>query len=148
MYSIRKRPRLGRLLAACLLLFVLISFPDPAQAQTQSDRLLEDITTAFAGGNSRTLLKDGADRIEVFLFENSTLYSRGQAVYVLDSFFRQYPPRRCVLRESVKADESWFAAGHYWHEASERPLLVYMGLRLRDNRWELREIRIDEQPGQ
>lgn len=93
------------------------------------------------------LLNTLADRVEVRLLGSSTLFSRGQAVYVLEDFFRQYPPRKCDFTESTRTDESWFAAGEYWYGTVQQPLRVYVVLRQKGEHWELREFRIEEQPG-
>ena len=113
-------------------------------AQESAEQALQQIETAFSHGNSRVLADTAADRVEIRLFGSSTLFSRGQAVYVLDDFFRQYPPRKCDFKESTQADDSWFAPGEYWYETAGSPLQVYVVLRQKGEQWELREIRVEE----
>jgi hypothetical protein len=125
-------------------LAVLGSRPGAASAQDEDD-VLARIQRAFVQGDSRQLLEGAAEQIEVSLFGTSTLFSRSQAVYVLESFFRQYPPRRCVFERPVEASEGSFTAGQCWYRSSETPLRVYVGLRRKGDLWELRELRVDEQ---
>lgn len=141
----------GRLWVAALLgvLLTITWLPEQAAAQGRAGAALEQIEDAFAKGDSRVLMRAAADRVEIALLGENTTYSRSQAAYVLEAFFRRYPPVRCEFngRETARTDGNWFAAGHYWHGSASRPLRVYVGLRLKDSVWELREIRIDEQSG-
>lgn len=124
---------------------LLVLRPGTAWAQSAHETVLQEIGRAFGQGDARILLNRAADRLEISLFNESTLYSRAQALYVMQAFFRQYPPVRFVYQEHQGASDSWFAAAVYWCDPAERPLRVYVRLRERDSTWELREIRVDEQ---
>lgn len=118
--------------------------PERALAQDGAERALQQIETAFSNGDSRVLADAAADRVEIRLFGSSTWFSRGQAVYVLEDFFRQYPPRKCAFKKSTQTDDSWFAPGEYWYETAGNPLRLYIVLRQKGEQWELREIRVEE----
>jgi len=85
-----------------------------------------------------------AERVELALPGRTKLYSRAQATYVLEDFFRQHPPERFTLGRTSKVAGSWIAAGVYWYRQGEDPFQVYLRLRQKDRRWVLREIRIEQ----
>lgn len=103
---------------------------------------LRAIIEAFQEGDSGTLTKYSARRLDVTLFGISELFSRSQAGYVLHDFFRQYRPERLEITEASGAEGNWFAAGRYWYGRGDAPLAVYLRLRSGEGGWELREVRI------
>ncbi len=113
-----------------------------AVAQTQHG--IGKVRDAFAQGDARALLGDASDRIEIALLGRSRLYSRAQAFYVMQDFFRRYPPEGFTLQSQAQEQGSWFATGRYRYKHAEQPLLVYLRLRLKSDQWELREMRIEE----
>ena len=113
-----------------------------AVAQTQHG--IGKVQGAFAQGDARALLGDASDRVEIALLGRSRLYSRAQAFYVMQDFFRRYPPEGFTLQSQAQEQGSWFATGRYRYKHAEQPLLVYLRLRLKSDQWELREMRIEE----
>lgn len=132
-------------MAVAVLFVTLAVVPSRVFAQNEPEHVLQEVERAFGQGDSRVLSDASADRVEITLFGSTTLFSRGQAAFVLNDFFQQYPPRRCDFKEATRTDGSWFAAGQYWYGTTDTPLQVYVGLRERGAAWELREIRIEEQ---
>jgi hypothetical protein len=114
----------------------------PTLAQTPNG--IEKVQDAFADGDAYALLGGASDRVEIALLGRSRLYSRQQAVHVMLDFFRRYPPEGFTLQSQDREEGSWFATGLYRHRHAEHPLQVYLRLRLRDDRWELREVRVEE----
>ncbi len=104
---------------------------------------MERIQTALEKGDARLLLDASAERLELNLLGTNGLYSRSQAQYVMQNFFRQYPPKRFSFQERTEAQGSQVGAGYYWHEPAEQPLWVFVMLRDKDGQPELREIRIE-----
>ncbi|PSQ78620.1 MAG: hypothetical protein BRD37_02535, partial [Bacteroidetes bacterium QH_8_67_23] len=88
MFSPSRLRCFGALLALVLL---VITVPLEAQAQEARQSALRE---AFAAGDARAVLQRAAEHVEVGLLGNSSQYSRSQAVYVLDTFFDDHPPRR------------------------------------------------------
>ena len=124
---------------------VVMVSPVRAQEQTtQEAHTAQQIKRAFEAGNARALLDAAVDRLEISLFGANTSYSRGQALYVLEDFFRNYPPHRFMLQDHQETDGHRFAMGRYWYEGSDRPLQVYLRLRAEGGGWVLQEIRIGE----
>jgi hypothetical protein len=105
---------------------------------------LVEIREALRRGDAQALLAVAAERVEIALLGRSTLYSRSQATYVLQDFFRHYPPKRFVLINDSRAGGSWFAVGRYEVQGGDQPLDVYLRLRARGGGWELREVRIEQ----
>lgn len=126
----------GALMALAFLFFAV----NEARAQEAEQAVLQE---AFSTGNARAVLQDASGRVEVGLFGSSSQYSRSQAVYVLQKFFEDYPPRRFVWKRTSANGRSHFMAGRYWHEAAERPVRVYVRLANSGDGWQLQEVRIE-----
>lgn len=131
----------GRIVALGIgLLIGLVHVPAPAQEATPFDALRE----AFAAGNAPVLLRDAGERVAIALLGNSKLYSRAQATYVMQDFFQRYPPEAFTLQNNERDGSNWFATGRYRYRHAEQPLQVFLHLRLKDEQWELREVRIEQ----
>ena len=105
---------------------------------------LAQVEEAFRQGDARGLLAMAADRLEIAVLEAPTLYSRAQATYVMQDFFRLHPPERFALREAAQSDGSLFVPGLYWSTSQGEPFQVYVHLRQKAQAWELRGIRIEQ----
>lgn len=141
--SIRSR---GAALALGLLA-LLFGVAVPAAAQEAGQDVLKQIEAAFEQGSVAGLLGRGTDRIDITILGSGSVYSRAQAQYVLERFFREHPPQRFRLDAPYRRDDNAFASGRYWYAQGESPLWVYIRLRREGANWELREIRIDRRPG-
>ena len=64
----------------------------------QDVRPLDRVAVAFERGDVQMLLDDEASRVEVGIYEESQLYSRAQARFVLQAFFDKHPPERFSLQ--------------------------------------------------
>jgi len=128
-----------------LVLLLLTAGQRTVRAQDPDiDAVLTEVRGAISRGDLPVLLDHAADRVEIALFGESKRYSKAQARYVLQDFFNTYRPRRFVFRDHSQTDRGWFAEGEFWYGRADRPLRLYVLLRLRDHRWELREIIIEE----
>ena len=107
------------------------------------DEVLDAIAEALAGGNAKSLLATTSGRVEVWIFGRGALYSRSQALYVLQSFFDEYPPDDCAFDEHSHSKGNQFAMGRYAVKHRDAPLSVYVHLRATPTGWELREIRFE-----
>lgn len=126
-----------------VLLGITTSVQQQVTAQDSGEAGIDRLEQALNEGDARALLAPAAPQLEISLFGSSTVYSRGQALYVLQDFFREYPPRRFVLQENREKEGSHFVVGNYWHEGAEQPLWVYLHLRSSGGEETLREIRIE-----
>lgn len=109
----------------------------------EGDEPVARVTAALEAGDAEALLAASAARVELVLFEQSGLYSRGQAALVLEAFFERNPPARVILAEQALADDGRAAMGRYWTGTSEDPLRVYVRLRPADEAWEVDAVRIE-----
>jgi hypothetical protein len=132
------------LLIASMIVAVGISRSASAQAERGA---LQSLQEALTGGDVNALSSIASERVELTLFGTAAMYSRGQAMYVLADFFRQHPPERVSFSEGSRAGANWFIMGEYTYEGGEQPLRMFVRLRDRDGRWELRELRIDRRGG-
>lgn len=148
-----------RTLLSALLAFVLtlslaagwpLAGPAAGAAYAQAAPAASDSTTlarverAFRSGNVNTLLDGAADRLDVIIFGKGASYSRAQAALVLTDFFRRNPPGRVAFEQEVLAEDRRSMIGQYWvAEGNGEPVSVFVRLRARGPRWQLRSIRIE-----
>lgn len=118
----------------------------PARAQSE-ESVLQDIETAFETGDAGALGRHVAERMELTLDGAASIYSRGQAVYVLAEFFREFPPVRTILDEPTHSGNDAFVLGQYHTIQENDPLRVFLRLKSNAGRWEVREIRIEPPAG-
>ncbi|MFQ5571528.1 MAG: DUF4783 domain-containing protein [Rhodothermales bacterium] len=114
------------------------------QVAARQTPALASLQEALASGDAHLLMAEASDRVEIALLGQSKLYSRAQAVYVMQDFFRRYPPEHFAFQNTSQAEGSWFATGQYRYKHAERPLKVYVRLRMKGAQWELREVRIEQ----
>ncbi len=142
----------SRLRAAFALALAAVLFGAVVQAQVRAqvrdDRLAARLAAAMEAGDAAALLEDAAARVELVLFDRSGLYSRGQAVLVLQGFFRRHPPGHAELDEWVRAPDSRTAMGRYSPATGDPPLRVSVRLRPGEpaaggERWQVDAVRIE-----
>jgi len=104
--------------------------------------VVERVQRALSAGAPSTLLTPAADRVEITLFGTRTFYSRDQAFYVLQNFFKEHGPRRFAVQDTVQTERTYFVTGTYWHTRDEQPLRIFVRLSAADARWKLQEVRI------
>lgn len=126
------------------LFFMTAALSDSHAQDTSHANPLADIRKAIATGEAKTLLQHASERVELNLFGASTVYSPGQAVYVIRDFFHKYPPRQFRFQVFSQSDHNWFVEGIYRHERERTPLRIYLRLQNTGERWWLREIRIGQ----
>lgn len=144
-FSLLKRRRLPVARALWLVCVLLACSATSGAALAQEGHAaLERVERAFHEGDERSLLAVAADRLEVSVFEVTSFYSRAQAMYVMQDFFRRHPPERFIFQEVVQSDGSLYAPGLYWSTSQSTPLQVYVRLHRTAQQWELREIRIEQ----
>ncbi len=137
--------RTGRMFALFVTLIIILSASVPsASAQESPKKMLDSIQAAFSKGESRTLMDYTSERMDMALFDKRALVSRGQAAYVMEEFFRAFPPLSCTFEEPTRTPNAWFVGGLYRHRVSADTFNVYVGLRRKGEAWELREIRINK----
>lgn len=114
-----------------------------ASAQEGREAVKSQLRSAFERGNMAALMERAAPQVEIGLFGESKLYSRAQALFVLESFRTSYPPERFLVRDESVAERGWFLEGFYWSGTARTPLRVYLRLRMTGDRWEIREILVE-----
>ncbi len=132
----------GILLAIALCCAVGPSRAD-AQDREATTRALEK---AMRSADVKALIGRMSDRVGVAVFGASREYSKTQAEYVLRDFFSEYPPESFRVNQSSETDQGAFLAGVYASTRYDKDIDVYMRLRERGGRWELREVIIRTEP--
>lgn len=120
-----------------------------AYAQTTPDSTtLVRVERAFRSGDVESLLDGAADRLDIIIFGKGASYSRAQAALVLSDFFRRNPPGRVSFEQEVLAEDRRSMIGKYWASNGHTdPVAVFVRLRARGPRWQLRSIRIEDASG-
>ena len=121
-------------------LTIVLMLPLAPAASAQPTDVFERLRLALQRGDAEAVLDEGADRLEIDLLGRRKLYSRAQAAYVLREFFRRYPPTAFVVEHESQAEGNWFAAGTMHVRQGERPLHVYVRLRVHGDGWVLQEL--------
>lgn len=135
------------LVLAIALPLALLVVTGPRAAAQVPDTLVETLRAAVDEGDVDGLVALGEARIEVGLFGAARLYSKSQARRVLLRFFRDNPPIRLTIRESVATNRAWFASGDYHRLGGREPLRVFIRLRKGGDAWQLREFVVLEASG-
>lgn len=118
------------------------SGPDLEQAGAEA---LDQIYSAMRSGRVASLMHVAADRLDLTIFGASEVLSKSQARYVLQDFFRNYPPTQVTVHETSPSEDNWFASASYWYRGGDGPLTVYLRMRVKGaGVWELRELRFGE----
>ena len=136
------RPMLRGWIIGCSI--VLLAGGSVTRAVGQTPDGIEKVQQAFETGDAPSLLSNASDRIEIALLGRSRLYSRAQAIHVVQGFFQRYPTAGFTIQSQAREESSWFVAGRYRYKHAEHPLQVYLRFRLKDDAWELREVRVEE----
>lgn len=132
-------------LLVCLVAFVVAGRPASSHAQP-TDPVTEArtrVAQAFQQGDAQHLLTPAAERVEISILGMQTYYSRAQALYVLQDFFRNFTPRAFEFSDVSRADDDFLATARYWYGQAERPLQVYVRLVHVEDEWLLQEVRLD-----
>lgn len=124
---------------AAILALVALATP-PLRAQTADPPGVAGLLEAVEEGRAEDILAFAGDRLEIGLFAATRTYSRSQARFVLESFFRENPPASVTLERSAGTDVGWFASARVAVVRAEQPLRLYIRLRRQGDRWLLREI--------
>ena len=149
------RPLFTAVFALVLTFALLAGSPLPgsevgvAHAQTATDSTnLVRFERAFRSGDVESLLDGAAERLDVIIFGKGASYSRNQAALVLSDFFRRNPPSRVAFEQEVLAEDRRSMIGQYWvANGHADPVSVFVRLRARGPRWQLRSIRIEHTAG-
>lgn len=141
--------RLAILLTALLLLVASAHAQQADLVSSETDTLAADptmvlrIESAFRASDAGALLAEAADPLDLAIFGYGASYSRSQAALVLADFFRRFPPATVRFEEEVVAEDRRSVIGQYREAGATEAAAVFVRLRARDGRWEIRSIRID-----
>lgn len=129
------------------ILLVAGALPLAAQEEhVDSDSALVRVQLGLEETNANEVLIDAGDRVEVVLFGEGGIYRRGQAVSVLEDFFRRFPPDSVSFSERSTIDDSRSTIGRYYPRDGSPPLIIRVQHRVEspaDSLWKLIGIRVD-----
>ncbi len=106
-------------------LIFLGMMPEITHGQTDTLNVI-GILEYLSNGDEKALVNYAGDYLELALLEQPRRYTRSQALYVLQDFFRQYSPRKFELDHSMTQGEEWWLIGHYSVRNERAPLRIYL----------------------
>lgn len=112
----------------------------PADVEAEARERIEQ---AFQEGDAERLLTPAAERVEISVLGMQTYFSRNQALYVMQDFFKNYAPREFAIEDESSSEDDFFVTAKYWYGQAEQPLQVYVRLTQREEQWVLQEVRLD-----
>lgn len=111
----------------CLALVVLLVGVLPSSAQDTLD--VDALIYSIAEGDEETLLGFVGQRVELALLGQRRRYTRAQAKYVMDGFFRLYPPESFAVDHSLSQQDEWWLTGRYVVRFNAEQMRVYLRFR-------------------
>jgi len=90
---------------------------------------LTSIKTYVSEENSQALINHADEYLELALIEQPRRYSQAQAFYVIEKFFRLYPPKEFELRHTISQGDQWWVIGQY--KVRDEQQILHMYLRFR-----------------
>jgi hypothetical protein len=114
-----------------------------AAAAVSDTLVLTRVESAFRAGDAAGLLAEAAEPVDLAIFGQGASYTRSQAALVLQDFFRRHPPAQVAFEEEVVSENRRSVIGHYREAGAGAPSAVFVRLRARGDRWEIRSIRIE-----
>lgn len=115
----------------------------PVRAQPAKIDLLDRLEKAISDGDVDAVMRMAGSRIDVSILDHGKNYSKSQAEFVLAQFFSSHPSTAFRFTASSTTGNGQFVEGLYYSTESRRPLNVYLRLKKKGERWELREFTVD-----
>ncbi|MDG5799723.1 DUF4783 domain-containing protein [Marinilabiliaceae bacterium ANBcel2] len=116
-----------------------------ANAYTQNSEatISSDIISAFDKSNASQLSEHFNDRIEIIMPESSGIYSKEQARYLIDSFFKKHPPISFRIIHQGVRENAVFAIGRYNYSNGQHRIMILT--KQNNNSSLIHQIRIEKQ---
>ncbi len=126
-----------------ILILVLTGWTQGPSVKDLDDVALRQVGAALEAGDAEALLTGAARQIAVTLDGKTAMYSRAQARYVMRAFFSRRPPSRFVFGNVRRSSGQAEARGTYWSHRTRGGHDVYIRLRWKNGRWQLRALHIE-----
>lgn len=111
----------------CLVLSAPLVWVVPSTAQDTLD--VDALIYSIAEGDEESLLEFVGQRVELALLGQRRRYTRAQAKYVLDDFFRRFPPESFSVDHSLSQQDEWWLTGRYVVRFNAEQMRVYLRFR-------------------
>lgn len=136
------------LIKRILIVFCLmISFGVRSVEAQTGDIVLSQIKSAILSADAAGLADQTLYSVEIGLFGVGRYYSKGQATLLLKSFFSDFPLEDFSVTGSTRTPGAWFVEGKYLSKSAEKPIRIYIRLRVSDGTWKVREFLVEESDG-
>ena len=119
-----------------LLLFVY------ASVSAQND-IPVDIKQAFRNGDAKKLTNYVGSTLELSVPGNESIYSKSQALMIIQNFFTKYPPSNFVILHQGGKVSSKYAIGNL--TSGDKTFRVTFLLKIKENQVILHQLRIEEE---
>ena len=106
---------------------------------------IDDVTIAFKSADQRLLSKYFANKIEITLLDQSSVFSKSQAELVMKDFFSKYDPVdfQILYKNNPTNDAARFAIGQL--ETKTGRFRIYFILKSSENNIYLQEMRFEQE---
>ena len=108
---------------------VLVAHFGTLPVTAQDSLNVDELIYSLAHGDEEALLAFAGQRVELALLGQRRRYTRAQAKYVLDDFFRRYPPETFAVDHSLSQQNEWWLVGRYVVRFNAERMRVYLRFR-------------------
>jgi hypothetical protein len=107
------------------------------------DDIPAGIKQAFSYGDSKKLSNYIGATLELSILDNESIYSKSQALMIIQNFFDKYPPTGFVILHQGSKASSKYAIGNL--TTNNKTFRVTLLLKIRENQNILHQLRIEEE---
>ena len=86
----------------------------------------DNILQAFKNGDSKALSSNLSTNVEMAILENEEIYSKAQAIQVLNNFFIKYPVKKFNIIHEGGKEGSRYAIGEYISNSEKFRITIYL----------------------
>ncbi|MFC2137252.1 DUF4783 domain-containing protein [Bacteroidota bacterium] len=109
-----------------LIAFLFISLVLNAFVINNFSSIPDNILKAFKTGDSKALSVNLSTNVEMAILDNEEIYSKAQAIQVLNSFFEKYPVKNFNFIHKGGKEGSKYAIGEYLSNAKKFRITIYL----------------------
>ncbi len=106
------------------IIFIIVSMQifSANNFSTVPDNILE----AFKTGNSKALSVNLSTNVEMAILDNEGIYSKAQAIQILNNFFQKYPVKEFNFIHKGGKEGSKYAIGEYLSNNQKFRITIYL----------------------
>ena len=106
--------------------FLFISLILNATAVNNNLSIPDNILKAFKNGDSKALSANLSTNVEMAILEKEGIYSKAQAIQVLNNFFKKYPVKKFNFIHKGGKEGCRYAIGEYFSNVEKFRITIYL----------------------